>query len=201
LNARKGARQQKVEGTTMKLAHCIECGCHDMAACHDEATGGPCSWLVVDRHAGKGVCSACEEGLKRWKAGDREFAVPVELGLREHADDVCQPFLTAEVFNHLTVQLGAQGVADVEWAESLAAPTNADAFAKEVIFVICNSGMKHTVARGIYERCIQAIEAEVDVRQVFRHPGKAAAIADVWLERAKEVASESRRDRPVIRRN
>lgn len=62
----------------MKLAHCIECGCHDMAACHDDAAGGPCSWLALDRQAGKGVCSACTDGVERWNAGDREFAVPVD---------------------------------------------------------------------------------------------------------------------------
>jgi hypothetical protein len=63
--------------SAMKLAHCIECGCHDLAACHDETTDGPCSWLALDRNAGKGVCSACPAGVTRWNAGDREFAVPV----------------------------------------------------------------------------------------------------------------------------
>ena len=60
------------------LAHCISCGCHDYAACQDEATGGPCSWLAVDRAEGLGVCSACPEALERWNKGDRDFAVPVE---------------------------------------------------------------------------------------------------------------------------
>jgi len=62
----------------MNLAHCIECGCHDLAACHDDKTGGPCSWLVVNRVEGNGVCSACPEGIQRWNAGDRSFAVPVD---------------------------------------------------------------------------------------------------------------------------
>lgn len=61
----------------MKLAHCIECGCHDMAACYDEAADGPCSWLELDRDAGNGVCSACPDAVERWKQGDRTFAVPV----------------------------------------------------------------------------------------------------------------------------
>ena len=52
------------------LAHCIECGCHDEAACYDENAGGPCAWLVVDRAEGKGVCSACPEGLARWNASN-----------------------------------------------------------------------------------------------------------------------------------
>jgi hypothetical protein len=62
----------------MKLAHCIECGCHDLAACNDDKTDDPCSWLVVDRAEGKGVCSACPEAVKRWNAGDRSFAVQVD---------------------------------------------------------------------------------------------------------------------------
>lgn len=66
---------------SFKLAHCIECGCHDLAACFDEASGGPCSWLALDRAAGVGVCSACPDGMERWNAGEREPAVPVD-----HAD-------------------------------------------------------------------------------------------------------------------
>jgi len=60
---------------TQRLAHCVECGCHDMAACVDEANDGPCYWLVVDRAAGLGVCSACSQALDRWNAGDRSIAV------------------------------------------------------------------------------------------------------------------------------
>lgn len=75
----------------MKLAHCIECGCHDMAACRDDVTDGPCSWLAVDRQAGKGVCSACPDALDRWKAGDREFAVPVDPNDQAVADLYGEP--------------------------------------------------------------------------------------------------------------
>lgn len=72
----------------MKLAHCIECGCHDMAACHDEEADGPCSWLALDRDAGAGVCSACPDALGRWGAGDRSFAVPVDPNAQQLADRV-----------------------------------------------------------------------------------------------------------------
>jgi hypothetical protein len=61
------------------VSHCATCGCHDLAACFDEATCGPCSWLVVDREAKLGVCSACPEGLHRWNAGDRQLPVLVDL--------------------------------------------------------------------------------------------------------------------------
>jgi hypothetical protein len=75
-----------LEVETMMLAHCIECGCHDLAACHDDTTGGPCSWLALDREAKRGVCSACPDGLKRWNAGDRSFAVPTGPGLEALPD-------------------------------------------------------------------------------------------------------------------
>jgi len=58
------------------LAHCIGCGCHEMAACWDEASGQACHWLAIDRRAGKGVCSACQGELERWLAGERSFAGP-----------------------------------------------------------------------------------------------------------------------------
>lgn len=62
----------------MRLAHCIGCGCHDEAACHDEATGEACSWLAVDYEEGKGVCSACPDELERWESGDLSMAVPID---------------------------------------------------------------------------------------------------------------------------
>jgi hypothetical protein len=61
-----------------RIAHCIGCGCHDYDACHDEATGGPCSWLSVDYEAKRGVCSACPDDVARWNAGDRELAAPID---------------------------------------------------------------------------------------------------------------------------
>jgi hypothetical protein len=61
--------------------HCIGCGCHDMAACWDEPAGQPCHWLAVDRRAQLGVCSACPEDLARWRSGDREVLVPLEIEL------------------------------------------------------------------------------------------------------------------------
>ena len=70
----------------MKLAYCIECGCHDYAACHAPHSGDPCSWLALDREAGNGVCSACPDALDRWNAGNREFAVPVDPNAQRVAD-------------------------------------------------------------------------------------------------------------------
>ena len=74
---------------------------------------------------------------------------------------------------------------DIEWAENLKPPANADEFAAEIIFVICNSGMKHTVARRIYDRVMEGMRAGRSMQESFRHPGKCAAIADIWQHRDK----------------
>jgi hypothetical protein len=49
--------------------------------------------------------------------------------------------------------------------------------------VICNSGMKNTVARGIFERCKTALILGAPVRLAFKHPGKVAAIERIWRDR------------------
>jgi hypothetical protein len=51
------------------------------------------------------------------------------------------------------------------------------------IFVICNSGMKHTVARGVYNRVISALQGGESARTAFNHIGKAAAIDKIWADR------------------
>lgn len=91
--------------------------------------------------------------------------------------------ITAGDFRDIVNALGVQAVQDIDWAEALALPTDADAFAREVIFVICNSGMKNTVASGIFKRCMSAIEDGVSVRRGFGHPGKASAIDGIWRDR------------------
>lgn len=93
--------------------------------------------------------------------------------------------ITAQMFFHLVEQLGDQALQDIEWAESISPPSDPDVFAQEAIFVICNSGMKNTVARGIFHRCMVALGAGEPVFEVFRHPGKAAAIEHIWANKAQ----------------
>lgn len=97
--------------------------------------------------------------------------------------------LTAAIFQHLVCQLGAQAQDDISWCEALTPPADADDFALEAIFVICNSGMKNTVARGIYERCKTALLAGAPVALAFKHPGKAAAIERIWRDREQLLCS------------
>lgn len=86
-----------------------------------------------------------------------------------------------ELFNRLVTALGDQGEDDIRWAQTLRAPE--DEFAREVIYVICNSGMKHTVARQIFGDVMVALWAGKPVAEAFGHAGKAAAIEKVWRER------------------
>ncbi len=72
-----GAAGRSRQPRRAPIAHCIECGCHDAAACWDEAVNQPCSWIRLNARAGLGVCSACPDAARRWDAGDRSVAVPL----------------------------------------------------------------------------------------------------------------------------
>lgn len=91
--------------------------------------------------------------------------------------------ITAADFHRILAALGEQGAEDAAWAMSTHAPDSAEEFASEVIYVICNSGMRFTVARGIFDRCMAALGENRPVREVFGHPGKAAAIDRIWANR------------------
>jgi hypothetical protein len=91
--------------------------------------------------------------------------------------------MRADEFHRILETLGEQGAEDVAWAQGIKPPADAVDFAQEVIFVICNSGMKNTVARGIYERVIRALSAGLSATSAFGHPGKSAAIDAIWRDR------------------
>jgi len=70
--------------------------------------------------------------------------------------------------------------ADIDWAENIKPPTTPEDFAAEIIFVICNSGMKAQIARAIFDRVVAAIKAHTPLIAAFGHKGKVAAIENVW---------------------
>lgn len=96
--------------------------------------------------------------------------------------------ITDALFQQMLCALGDQGRSDIEWAERLGPPADADEFACEVIYVICNSGMKHAIAVGIYERCRFALAEGQPVIDHFKHAGKAAAIETIWRDRRRLFA-------------
>lgn len=91
--------------------------------------------------------------------------------------------LTADVFHYLVAALGSQGLEDLDWAEAIQPPGDADEFARNVLFVIANSGMKAAVAARIFARCMEALHRGLDAGAVFGHAGKAAAMSKVWAQR------------------
>jgi hypothetical protein len=71
----------------------------------------------------------------------------------------------------------------IEWSESVQAPATAEEFAGAAIYVICNSGMKNSIAAPIAARCIEALCEGREATAVFGHAGKAAAIDAIWHHR------------------
>jgi hypothetical protein len=97
--------------------------------------------------------------------------------------------ITSSDFQRLIENLGAYAAHDVAWAEALMPPTDADEFALEVIFVICNSGMQNEIARKIFERVRALLQAGQSVKgNILGKSGKAAAIDRIWADRAAMLA-------------
>ena len=93
--------------------------------------------------------------------------------------------ITLDDLHRLIAAMGAQAQEDIEWAESICPPATPESFALEAIFVICNSGMKNTVARRIFERVCSALHDRRPVVEVFKHLGKVAAIESIWSKKER----------------
>lgn len=87
-------------------------------------------------------------------------------------------------FERLVVAVREAGYGhDLDWSENAKPPADAEAFASEAIYVICNSGMKFEIARQIYDRVMPAVRRGEPARSAFGHPGKAGAIDTIWRDR------------------
>lgn len=81
----------------------------------------------------------------------------------------------------------------IAWSEQARPPESPEQFAIEAIFVICNSGMKHTIARRIFDRIEAALREgeptssgareQLGLTPIFNHHGKTSAIDRIWLNR------------------
>jgi hypothetical protein len=87
--------------------------------------------------------------------------------------------------SEIITRLGPQAQEDIEWAESIGEPPDAEFFALETIYIICNSGMRFTIARQIYDRVCMALRRGDSASAVFGHKGKAGAIDYIWNERQR----------------
>jgi hypothetical protein len=94
--------------------------------------------------------------------------------------------IDAAAFNLAREAVCAAGYeADIEWSEGVLPPDEPGSFAREAIFVICNSGMRFTVAKGIYDRVMDAIGNGQSASTAFGHKGKASAIDHIWQNRGR----------------
>tara|TARA_B100000678_G_scaffold223492_1_gene191091 strand:- start:1750 stop:2385 length:636 start_codon:yes stop_codon:yes gene_type:complete len=71
----------------------------------------------------------------------------------------------------------------IDWAENIAKPADANAFASEAIYVIINSGFRNSIAAPIFKRCMTALRAGRSASTAFGHEGKHQAIDAIWAER------------------
>jgi hypothetical protein len=93
--------------------------------------------------------------------------------------------ITLKRFARIERAVRAAGFAeDIDWSEALRPPASPDAFGEAAVYVICNSGMRNTVALRIVAACMGALRDGRTAASVFGHSGKAAAIDHIWAERA-----------------
>lgn len=93
---------------------------------------------------------------------------------------------TVEAIVIRLVALGHGG--DIEWANSCCMPNDEIEFAREAVFVICNSGMKNTVAQRIFERVWYALTDGKSAGTVFGHKLKCRAIDRIYRGRVEYLA-------------
>jgi hypothetical protein len=97
--------------------------------------------------------------------------------------------LSLTQYQQLRDRVDAAFPKDITWSQTITPPTSADDLASEAIFVICNSGMRATVARPIYEKVMAALQRGDQTRTVFKHPHKATSIDSIWATRHALLAS------------
>lgn len=93
--------------------------------------------------------------------------------------------IDATTFARIIDELGDVGRADIDWADGCRPPDSAERFAEEAIYVICNSGMKNTVARRIYDDVMPTVRNGLGAKFAFGHEGKCRAIDLIWRDRAR----------------
>jgi hypothetical protein len=125
-------------------------------------------------------------------------STPLQLPLLPDAPPRFSTVIPPEVFPAILAAVIEEGWGDdISWSESVEAPATAEEFASEAIFVICNSGMRFTVAQGIFERCMNALRQGASSSEVFGHAGKCGAIDQIWFEREQLLAAYREADDKV----
>lgn len=92
--------------------------------------------------------------------------------------------ITLKRFNALEAILRTGGYGpSIDHTETIEEPPDAEAFAAEAIYVICNSGFRNAIAGPIFARCMVALRQGRSAADEYGHEGKCAAIDFIWQER------------------
>ena len=145
---------------------------------HPNRPIGRQGWWLAERRSGTREPSSAHNNRALHRRGPRRTAQA-----RTYA------VITLRRFRRLEAILRDQGYAEtIAWSESVQPPQSPEEFAREAIYVICNSGMAVTIGAPIAARCIARLEEGGSAEEVFGHPGKRVTIDSIWLNRAEHFA-------------
>jgi hypothetical protein len=95
--------------------------------------------------------------------------------------------VTLERYLELKAAVAAAGFADeASWTEELELCASPENFFIEYAWVVVNSGMKVTVAEGIFRRVLDALLDGLPASSAYGHPGKSAAIEAMFETRVDD---------------
>jgi hypothetical protein len=107
--------------------------------------------------------------------------------------------ITLARFQQLEAILRAGGYGPtIDWSETIQPARSADEFAERAIYVICNSGMRVTVATGIFQRCMASLRLGASAASVFGHEGKSAGIDRIWRDRRRLFDGYQATEDPLV---
>ncbi|WJY18324.1 hypothetical protein QQS45_11960 [Alteriqipengyuania flavescens] len=98
--------------------------------------------------------------------------------------------ITLRRFKALETALRQAGYGpSIDWSKTIAEPADAEAFASEAVYVICNSGFRNSIATPIFHKCMAALRAGGTASSVYGHEGKCAGIDYIWQNRTALFAA------------
>ena len=99
------------------------------------------------------------------------------------------PLGSLDWYKHLRLGIIRRGwVTDIPWSETVQPPTDAGEFWRQYTHVVLNSGMRNTVAQGIYNKVVPAVEGGGSAGDVFKHGMKCAVIDAMYARRHEALA-------------
>lgn len=107
--------------------------------------------------------------------------------------------ITIKRFKRIEALLRQAGYgSSIDWSENIPKPADADAFAQEAIYVICNSGFRNSVAVPVFKRCMAALKVGASASTEFGHEGKHQAIDQIWADREMLFAAYQAEEDKIV---